>query len=77
MNHAKLATGVDIDEAGRATAAWRTPGEGTTATGLLPMDADANVFGWRIARGPCPPICAPSSRRNLHLPAWDPVGALA
>ena len=70
MNHAMLFTGVDIDEAGegrrfRVENSW---GEDHGDKGFFTMDTawfDANGFAYELTED------------TLHLPAWDPMGALA
>ena len=83
MNHAMLFTGVDIDEEGNARRfrvenSWgEEPGE----KGFFTMDAawfDANVFEVAVHVDDLPAdLRAVITEEPLHLPAWDPMGALA
>ena len=83
MNHAMLFTGVDIDEEGNARRfrvenSWgEEPGE----KGFFTMDAawfDANVFEVAVHVDDLPAdLRAVVTEEPLHLPAWDPMGALA
>ena len=82
MNHAMLFTGVDIDEAGagrrfRVENSW---GEDRGDKGFFTMDAawfDATCLRWP-SRGDLPAeLRAAVTEEPLHLPAWDPMGALA
>ena len=83
MNHAMLFTGVDIDEEGNARRfrvenSWgEEPGE----KGFFTMDAawfDANVFEVAVHVDDLPEdLRAVITEEPLHLPAWDPMGALA
>jgi aminopeptidase len=83
MNHAMLFTGVDIDEAGegrrfRVENSW---GEDHGDKGFFTMDAawfDANVFEVAVHVDDLPAdLRAVITEEPLHLPAWDPMGALA
>ena len=83
MNHAMLFTGVDIDEAGqgrrfRVENSW---GEEPGDKGFFTMDApwfDANVFEVAVHVDDLPEdLRAVVAEAPLHLPAWDPMGALA
>ena len=83
MNHAMLFTGVDIDEEGNARRfrvenSWgEEPGE----KGFFTMDAawfDANVFEVAVHVDDLPEdLRAAITEDPQHLPAWDPMGALA
>ena len=83
MNHAMLFTGVNIDEEGNARRfrvenSWgEEPGE----KGFFTMDAawfDANVFEVAVHVDDLPAdLRAAITEEPLHLPAWDPMGALA
>ena len=83
MNHAMLFTGVDVNEAGegrrfRVENSWsEEPGD----KGFFTMDApwfDANVFEVAVHVDDLPAeLRAVISEEPTHLPAWDPMGALA
>ena len=83
MNHAMLFTGVDVNEAGegrrfRVENSWsEEPGD----EGFFTMDApwfDANVFEVAVHVDDLPAeLRAVISEEPTHLPAWDPMGALA
>ena len=83
MNHAMLFTGVDIDEDGNARRfrvenSW---GEDHGDKGFFTMDAawfDANVFEVAVHVDDLPEdLRAAITEDPQHLPAWDPMGALA
>ena len=83
MNHAMLFTDVDVNEAGegrrfRVENSWsEEPGD----KGFFTMDApwfDANVFEVAVHVDDLPAeLRAVISEEPTHLPAWDPMGALA
>ena len=83
MNHAMLFTGVDIDEtgAGRRFRVENSWGEDRGDKGFFTMDADwfdANVFEVAVHVDDLPAeLRAAVTEEPLHLPAWDPMGALA
>ena len=83
MNHAMLFTGVDVNEAeeGRRFRVENSWSEEPGDKGFFTMDApwfDANVFEVAVHVDDLPAeLRAVISEEPTHLPAWDPMGALA